>query len=184
MVGRSCAIACATIPVMKLFAAALVTACVFAPNLAEAFFDPPWITPDPAHTNDPISVNIRAGVCDGIFDTVGYPQITRDGTSVRLLLAGSHYEQGSELCTFGTGTAMFVLGTFPAGDYTLQVDLDYDHFPFGPDTMTIGVVPFEIRGVDPVTEALPSLSTSGVIALVTVLMLGGVHSLAPTIRFG
>ena len=45
----------------------LVLACMlFAPG-AQAFFDPPWITPAAPRAGEVVSVNIRDGLCDAIF---------------------------------------------------------------------------------------------------------------------
>jgi hypothetical protein len=43
--------------------------CFFLAQSAYAFFDLPWITPVDPSAGDTVSVNIRAGVCDGILET-------------------------------------------------------------------------------------------------------------------
>jgi len=145
-----------------------------------AFFDPPWITPQSPIAGERVALNIRLGICDAVFERVGYPQITQDGKFVRVVLFGAHYEEGSELCVFGVGTVSYDLGAYRPGDYVVQIDLDYDHFPFGPDTMTMGVVPLTVFGAQPV--ATPTLSIWGAIALLAMLMLGAAHRLQSTVR--
>jgi len=53
-----------------------------------------------------------------------------------------------------------------AGDYTLTVDVFYDNYPFGFDTLHLGVVPFAVGGSPRPAESVPSMDGA------TVLLLG------------
>jgi hypothetical protein len=140
---------------------------------AQAFFDPPSITPVYPAAGEVVSVNIHGGVCDSIFQVQGYPRLTREGNTLRLLEAGDHYEEGDELCVFPTGTLIRELGAFTAGDYVLTVDLIYPHPVFGPTILKFGVVSFTVAApADPVS--VPSDGTVGMtILLVALLALSG-----------
>ena len=111
---------------------------------AQAFFDPPWITPAAPRAGETVSVNIRGGICDGVFEHPGFPQITRQGNSVRLLEYGHHWDS-SDLCIYDIGTLAQPIGAFPPGNYTLTVDFVYPDV-LGPTVITLGSVPFAVTG--------------------------------------
>jgi hypothetical protein len=115
---------------------------------AQAFFDPPWIAPAAPRAGESVSVNIRGGICDGIFSRPGYPQITRNGNAIRLLEYGHHWET-TDLCIYDIGTLVEPIGVFEPGEYTLTVDFTYDNYPFGYETITLGVVPFTVVAATP-----------------------------------
>jgi len=142
-----------------------VLALVLAARDAHAFFDPPWITPAAPRAGEMVSVNIRGGGCDAIFEWPGYPQITRNGNSVRLVEYGARAPDG--WCIFGEGTLSEPIGAFPPGDYTLTVGMIYDDFLYGPTIMTLGVVSFTVTGT---TTAAP-IPATGVFGRVAILIL-------------
>jgi hypothetical protein len=125
---------------------------------ARAFFDPPWITPSIPRVGQPVSVNIRGGICDSIFFRPGYPQITRQGNAIRILEYGHHWDT-FDLCVYDIGTLTEPIGTYPPGDYTVTVDFTYDNYPFGYETITLGVVPFTVVGATP-AASVPAVSLS------------------------
>jgi hypothetical protein len=116
-----------------------------------AFFDPPWITPAVPRAGEVVSVNIRDGVCDAIFEHPGFPQITQQGNSIHLVEYGDHAATG-DLCVYDIGHLVRPIGTFSPGDYKVTVDFTYENYPFGYETITLGVVPFTIVGA---TSAAP-----------------------------
>jgi hypothetical protein len=134
---------------------------------AHAFFDPPWITPATPTAGQTISVNIYGGICDGVIEWPGYPQITWNGGSIRIVEYGVHV--GSpDLCIYPEGTLSVPVGSFPAGDYLLTVDFAYDDALYGPTIMTLGVVPFTVLG--PVSAAaVPTFNHWGLLALALVI---------------
>ena len=136
---------------------------------AQAFFDPPWITPAVPRAGETVSVNIHGGVCDGIFSRPGYPQITQQGNTVRLLEYGHHWDD-VDLCIYGIGTLVEPIGSFPPGDYVLNVDLMYPDFFGEPQILNIGVVPFSVTGATP-PISVPTFSLAGLLTLV--LVMGG-----------
>lgn len=147
---------------------------------AQAFFDPPWITPENPVPGETVYVNIRGGVCDGIFEEPGYPQIAQEGNAIRMRWYGDHWPEGSGelLCSYPTGTFTPPVGAFPAGDYVLTVELAYRDFFGVPGVYTIGTVPFTVAEA-PVAApiALPALDATSVFALVVVLLGLGLGSL-------
>ena len=137
----------------------LVLSLVFAVQTAQAFFDPPWITPAAPRAGALVSVNIHGGICDAIFEWPGYPQVTRQDNAVRIVEYGAHVDF-VDWCIYGVGTLTEPIGNFPPGDYTLTVDLLYDDLLYGSTTMTVGVVPFTVTGAMPV-EPVPTLGVPG-----------------------
>jgi hypothetical protein len=134
-----------------------------AASNARAFFDPPWITPESPTASDVVSVNMRGGICDSIFFRQGFPQITQQGSAIRILEYGHHWDD-PDLCIYDVGTLVAPIGKFPPGDYTLTVDFVYEDYPFGYATTTLGVVPFTIAGATLATP-VPALTASGLMAL-------------------
>ena len=154
---------------MFLHRIVLILALVLAAPSAHAFFDPPWITPVAPRVGEPVSVNIRGGVCDSIFFRPGYPQITRVGNDIHILEYGHHWDT-VDLCVYGIGTLTEPVGTFAHGDYTLTVDFIYDDALYGPTIITLGVVPFSVTGVT-AAAPVPTYSPSGLLTL-SLLVLG------------
>lgn len=142
---------------------AIVWLALFA-HSAFAFFDPPWITPANLIDGETVSVNIHGGICDAFVEMEGYPQITIDGNAIRILLYGVHYDPGDELCIFPTWTAAREIGAFPAGSYTLTVDMLYRHAVFGPVVLNIGTALFTVAARQQSTP-LPAISPFGALAL-------------------
>jgi hypothetical protein len=138
---------------------------------AEAFFDPPWVTPAAPRVGDVVSVNIHGGICDAIFQWPGYPQITQHGNSIHVVEYGQHWET-VDLCVFGTGQLVEPIGSFPPGDYVVTVDLNYEDFLYGPSTLNIGTVPFTVTGAAPVVP-VPTFGVQGrFVAVVFTFALG------------
>jgi len=147
-----------------LFATAVVLLAVFSQS-ASAFFDPPYVSPSLPTASDVVSVNIRAGICDTLVGIPGYPQITRDDNSVRILLFAVRYED-SELCSLGVGTATYSIGTYSPGEYSVQVDIFYYDGGGNPRTETLGVVPFTIAGDTPSAIPANGVGRIGLLALI------------------
>ena len=135
---------------------------------AKAFFDPPYITPAQPAAGLPVSLNIYGGVCDAIVGLPGYPQITQQGNSIRILFFGIHYGD-PEFCNLGTGTATAPIGSYPPGAYTLQVDFRYIGAGGSFVVDTLGIVPFTVTGTAAAPTAVPVLDIAGAIILVTTL---------------
>ena len=154
----------------------ILIAFMFAAPSAHAFFDPPWITPTLPSPSDVVSVNIRGGVCDSIFFRQGFPQITQQGNSIRILEYGHHWDD-QDLCVYDVGTLVAPIGTFAPGDYTLTVDFTYEDYPFGYTTTTLGVIPFTVAGAVPASP-VPALTRFGQLALlisIFIVVLCGPH---------
>ena len=134
---------------------------------AQAFFDPPWIAPAAPRAGETISVNIRGGICDGIFSRPGYPQITRNGNAIRLLEYGHHWET-TDLCVYDIGTLAEPIGAFESGEYALTVDFTYENYPFGYETITLGVVPFSVVGAAPAAPVPVATSSWKFVLLVLI----------------
>jgi hypothetical protein len=140
---------------------------------AQGFFDSPWLAPENPLVGQNVSVNIYGGICDWIAARQGYPQLTQEGNSIRLLEYGSHYEPGDELCTDGVGAVTRSIGSYAPGEYTLTVDLIYGDPIFGPTIMNIGVVSFTVRGTSEVA-AVPASTSHALLMLIILIAIGGI----------
>lgn len=109
-----------------------------------------------------VSVNIHGGVCDAIFEWPGYPQITQEGDTIRLLEYGDH-ETSSDFCIYGVGTLVVPIGSYPPGNYSLTVDLRYDDL-LGPTDINLGVIQFTVQGAAPAAP-VPASSQCALLAL-------------------
>jgi hypothetical protein len=134
---------------------------------AQAFFDPPWITPVAPRAGDVVSVNMRMGICDARVEHPGYPQITRQGNAIRLLVYGHHWDT-QDLCIYPIGQEAESIGVFPPGDYALTVDFTYDDYPFGLAVITLGVVAFTVAGASPPAPVPAATPLSTFVLLVTI----------------
>ena len=135
-------------------------------NTAAAFLDPPYLTPEHPTAGDTVTLNIRAGVCDGIGSGHGYPRISQEGSQIRIAVWSVSYHD-SELCFLPIWTNTIVVGAYPSGSYTLQVDRDY--FDGGGDlrTESLGTVPFVVTGNGGMQQpvAAPALDACGLALL-------------------
>lgn len=154
---------------------ALILALIAAS--AQAFFDPPWITPENPLAGEGISVHVHGGECDYILEEPGYPSITREGSAVRIIFYGRHYEPGDPFCLDGAGTTVSPLGTYLPGNYTLTVDLVYPDPVFNTPTIyPIGVVSFTVRGSEQAV-AVPAMGTLAALVLLAAVALVAVCKL-------
>lgn len=154
----------------KFLTPMLVLSLALLSSTAHAFWEPPYVTPTTPTAGEPVSVNVRMGVCDGIFNQPGFPRITQEGNALRIVVYGVHWEPGSELCSSPTGTGTYPIGAFPPGAYTVTFDLLYIDFFSQPQILHLGVVPFTVTGSAQAAVPTPSLSLLGLLALMLLLL--------------
>jgi hypothetical protein len=142
---------------------------------AWAFLDPPYLTPADPVTDEVVSVNIYGGECDAIVGIEGYPQIIQQGNLIRIVFFSVHYDD-PEFCNLGAGTATTPIGTYPPGNYTLQVERRYMTVFATWIQETLGVVPFTISSA-PQQQPIetPTLSLAGLTALLLALIGAVLH---------
>ena len=136
---------------------------------AGAFLDPPYITPSNPSAGDAISVNIYGGQCDLVHDGVFPPVVTQQANVITILFTGIH-EEDPEWCYYGVGTATYLVGTYPAGSYTLQVDRQYFNFAAVLVRETLGAIPFAVAGVGPTSPTPVSAPVLGIPGLSILLL--------------
>jgi hypothetical protein len=156
------------------FTTLLVMVLAVAAPQAHAFFDQPWTTPAEPKAGDMVSLNIREGMCDGIFFRIGYPEITQQGNAIRVLEYGHHWDDET-YCIYPVGTFSEPIGRFEAGTYKLTADLIYPDF-FGPVVLNIGVVTFTVAALPPApvpASTLPDLAALGLGLLVIAIYKSG-----------
>lgn len=142
---------------VSLFALTLAS----GPSPAWAFIDPPYITPVQPGAGDAISVNVYRGDCDVLDIGIVPPAIEEHNGHITALFTGIH-EDDPEWCIYSTGTETVLIGTFPPGSYTLEVDRRYMS-TFGTWIQeTLGIIPFTVLAApsqQPI--AAPTLSSAG-----------------------
>ena len=154
----------------KFMRSLIVLTLVLLSQLANAFVDPPTLSPTNPTEGQTISVNIRIGVCDAFIEQTGYPQITQSGNAIRILIPSIHAFDSS-FCNFGTGIAIDPIGSYPPGSYTVQVDRTYTAVgPIRTVVETLGILPFTVAGA-PAPAVLPANGFIGLLALFATLLL-------------
>ena len=146
---------------------AVVVLLAFVPS-AHAFIDPPYITPSNPAAGETVSVSVRSGICDAVGTIQGYPQITQQGSAIRILLWGVS-STDPILCNFPVGIGTYAVGAYAPGSYTVQVDRDYQDDLGGVVTETLGVIPFTVAGGGTQPIALPASNVSSLIILTFML---------------
>ena len=153
----------------KFLRSTLLLAVVLSSQIAQAFVDPPTLSPANPTEGQTVSVNIRVGQCDGL--PVGpTEQITQTGNNIRILL-DSYHAFFAEYCNIIVGVRTFPLGVYPAGSYTVQVDRTYEAIlPTRTIVETLGVLPFTVAAL-PAPAVLPTTGFFGLLALFMAILL-------------
>ena len=154
---------------MRDFAHALGLLCLLLVRPAHAFVDPPWITPEHPQAGETVYVNLRAGICDVFEIAPNFPEITRNGSAVRILFWSGHYTDPIQ-CTYPIESGAIAFGSFAPGSYTLQVERRYQVYGMGTRTEVLGILPFTVAGGVPSVQA-PTLDRGGLILLAVLIAL-------------
>jgi hypothetical protein len=158
---------------LNFFVAATLIALSFSfARNADAFIDPPYLTPERPTAGEVVAVNIRSGGCDAILGIPGYPEVTQEIHSIRIVVWSASYTDPI-LCYYTPGISTYAVGAYPPDSYTLQVDREYFGDLGGIQTETLGVIPFTVSGPTAQPAALPALNSIGSGVLILALA-GGV----------
>jgi len=133
---------------------------------ARAFIDPPYISPTSPQNGQPVSVNIRTGVCDALLNV---EEIARDGNAVRIRFFGVRYFN-PELCVLPNFTTTESIGVYATGSYTLQVEMRYSDGTGVIQIDTLGIVPFTVQGGPFQAEPAPTNGISALVAMILALI--------------
>lgn len=144
---------------------------------ASAFVDSPVLVPEHPVAGETVSISVTAGECDDFMVRPGYPQISRNSNSIRVVLASIH-ASSANWCIYPVGTTVVPIGALSPGSYTLQVDRTYQN-SFGEEvTETLDLLIFSV-GATPDT-AVPTLGSFGIgVLLLGVLLLVAVFIESP-----
>ena len=149
----------------------LVFALALCAQPAKAFLDPPYITPANPAAGALVLVNIYGGKCDLVdYGIVWPPPVTQQGNAITILFTGVH-EVNPEWCYYGVGTSTYPVGTFPPGNYTLEMERRYGTI-FGEWAQeTLGIIPFTVSAM-PQQQPIetPTLSRPGLTVLLLTLV--------------
>jgi len=149
----------------------LALACLLAVGTAHAYINLPFITPASPHAGEALYVNVDSGGCDAIVYELGYPQLSREGSNVRVVLAAIRYTD-IELCDLPNGVSTLPIGVLPIGTYQVTVDIFYYDLFGNPHNDTIGVLPLVVQAAAAAPIGAPAMTTTGLALLVA--LLGGV----------
>ncbi|MGN6517983.1 MAG: hypothetical protein ACTHK2_00990 [Dokdonella sp.] len=159
----------------RAFAPVLALVFALSAPSAQAFFDPPWITPEQPLAGEMVYINIHGGICDAITTTPGYPQVILEGNAIRFVVSGVH-EEDLDWCIYGVGTATYPIGVYPAGAYVLTAEMRYTDFYANPAVLTIGAVDFSVRGTVAPTVPVPAAGSTMLVVLL--VLVAGIALLA------
>lgn len=148
----------------KFLAIVAVLAFSFSASEAHAFITLDAIVPASPMPGETVAVRVSAGLCDSIIEAAGYPQITQNGNTIRMLLATS-FTDDIILCNSEPGTVDLPFGDFPSGNYTLQLDRQYIDFFGATIIQTVGTARFVVGGAAESTP-LPTLGVGGLLLMV------------------
>jgi hypothetical protein len=123
-----------------------------------------FVTPRMLHSAHPIAdeavfVTFTSGYCD-VFVV---PEVTRNGNAVYFLIS-SAMALDDEACIYYVIDRKYLLGTFSAGEYTVQVDRTY-YGDSGLEQHPMGTLPMTVAAV-PIDASIPALSQSGLLGLI------------------
>jgi len=149
----------------------LALACLLAVGTAHAYINTPFITPASPHAGETLYVSVDSGVCDAIVAEPGYPQVTVNGSIVRVVLLALRYTD-IELCNLPSGVGTLPIGALLAGTYQITVDVFYYDLFGNPHNDTIGVLPLVVQAAAAAPIGAPAMTTTGLALLVA--LLGGV----------
>jgi hypothetical protein len=153
----------------------LALACLLVALPAKAYLGPPSITPASPVAGQTVAVSMPFGFCDIVDERPDYPLVTRDGSSIRVVLYTFRFED-IILCHFPEGVSRVPFGAFPPGDYQVTIDVVWAG-PFAvPMSETMAVVPMHIGGGAVNPTAAPAMSTAGMLGLIAVLCIAGLRS--------
>jgi len=148
--------------------AGIIAVAVFVSSTANAFFDPPYITPAQPMAGEPMVVNIRGGNCDALFSLPGFPRITQVGNDIRIVYYSFHSDE-IEFCIFDIGTAHLPIDGQPPGTYSYSIARVYNNFFNQEVEETLGVVPVTVIGGSVDAQPVPILGRVGVTVLMVAL---------------
>jgi hypothetical protein len=130
------------------------------------------MTPSQPREDESIAIVLTAGYCDALFDKI---VVARKDSFVSATVYGV---QGTLGCAYPTLQYTFQVGSFPAGNYVLQ--LDYSHHPPGlPDNVTVETLDTLQFTVSPAggsgTSAVPVASLPAFLLMALALAWTGVR---------
>ena len=140
---------------------ALSMCLLLASPLVRAFVGPPSLVPPNPVAGQLVSVAVTAGVCDDF--TSDPTTITRTGNNIHIVLPSVN-SFDPEFCNLQIGTAVYPVGSFAAGLYTLQVDRTYPTYN-GDVIQPLGLLTFTVVPL----ASVPLLGVAGLFLLGLVL---------------
>ena len=140
---------------------------------ASAYWNTPTLSPPSPVADQLVSVVMDGGGCDEILLEPGYPAITRSGNNIRIITRTLQQTFG-EFCTTPHFQYPESIGRFPAGTYTVQVDIHFYSPLEGEHVETLATLPMSVSAPSIAVEPAPAASPMALVALVlTIVFLAG-----------
>lgn len=153
--------------VALLLAGEDVSAQIYNPP-ASAFVSPPVLVPSSPMAGEVLAIDVTADTCDAFLGSTTPIPVTQNGSDLRVVLPSLH-DTNILFCNYGHGTGRYVISSFQAGTYTLQIDRSYSTV-FGTVTEPLATVPLVVRGVAQETP-IPATSPLALLVLAAGLVL-------------
>lgn len=145
---------------MRLFSFLILAALS---SSTHAFFDTPILSPTNPVAGQQISISTRAGDCH-LFE--GGPTdgtVTTNGNQISIAVPA----RINAFCNFPITTRTYIVGSFPPGDYTLNVYYQPGVLSGGGPPRLMGLLAFNVAPLGaPIEVPIPSLSFSSKLLLV------------------
>ena len=152
----------------RIASAGIIALTLFASANANAFFDPPYITPEQPMDGEPMVVNIHGGSCDVLVSMPEFPRITQVGNDIRIVYYSFHTDN-IEFCNFDVATAHLPIDGQPAGTYSYSIARVYLNFLNQEVEETLGVVPVTVMGGSTNAQPAPALGRFSLSMLIIAL---------------
>lgn len=151
----------------------LLAMLLFGASSASAFVSLTEVVPESPRAGEPVFIVVNAGHCDGLSGAI---ELSITDNFILATVDGTHSET---ICGVPVRDHSFAIGSFPAGDYTLQ--LDYRHHPVEfPDDFTteiVGSIQFVVVPAVATAEPVPSTGAATRTGLVLLVIMVAILAL-------
>jgi hypothetical protein len=168
---------CARRASKNLLLIAVVTIFLTGSGMAQAFVDPPYITPYHPDSSTELTLNIRGGECD---DFIAYPpSIVQTVNTVDVLVYTTHTTDPL-FCFVPVYISTYSLGVYPPGSYNFSVSRTYEGL--GTIVEHIANVPVEVVAANALPVATPTLHSLALLVLAAGIVLLGRRHVKPDVH--
>jgi hypothetical protein len=143
---------------------ALFLACAAQVAFAQPIVDTPVLNPANPVAGQTVNVELHGNPCVlYVFSPDSPGVITRKGNAITLLVQAI-VSGDADFCIYPTFTVSYPIGAYGAGEYTVQVDAQYQILD-GTTTQTLGTLSFIVTG----PKRVPAMSTLMLLLLASLM---------------